>query len=237
MSIIAPTEDILFLGGDYNDLDSIEPMTTESGEFGATLIASHQQQMQQRPTNAQQHMQQQQQYYGRMLPPQNRYDIQSPMQQQNVGYMRQMCNETQMRQCGLPGTLGLSQQQQQSLSQGYSSPQQQQQPQQGTANLFMSPPPQPNCSPSPYTPRSSPQKDSNSFITRQQQQPRHIAVTHQQYTASPLSQQQQQSVRTPLSAPPAVHSHSQSHPSCGRIDDLRSSRSGLFTYYSLILYL
>ncbi|KAL3997901.1 hypothetical protein ACH3XW_12825 [Acanthocheilonema viteae] len=215
--------------GDYNDLDSIEPMT-ESSEFGATLMASHQQQMQQRPANTQQHMQhqqQQQQYYGRMLPPQNRYDIQSSMQQQSVGYMRQMCNETQMRQCGFPGTLGLSQQQQQSLSQGYSSPQQQQQPPQGTTNLFMSPPPQPNCSPSPYTPRSSPQKDGNSFTSRQQhqQQPRHIAITHQQYAASPLSQQQQPSIRTPLSAPPAVHSQSQLHPTCGRIDDLRSSRS------------
>uniref|UniRef100_A0A158Q7A1 SP-RING-type domain-containing protein n=1 Tax=Elaeophora elaphi TaxID=1147741 RepID=A0A158Q7A1_9BILA len=213
--------------GDYNDLDSIEPMT-ESSEFGATLMASHQQQMQQRPANTQQHMQhqqqQQQQYYGRMLPPQNRYDIQSPIQQQNVGYMRQMCNETQMRQCGFPGTLGLSQQQH-SLSQGYSSPQQQ--PAQGTANLFMSPPPQPNCPPSPYTPRSSPQKDGNSFTTRQQQQQqsRHIAVSHQQYAASPLSQQQQQSIRTPLSAPPTVHSQSQLHPTCGRVDDLRSSRS------------
>ncbi|CAG9540320.1 unnamed protein product [Cercopithifilaria johnstoni] len=209
--------------GDYNDLDSIEPMT-ESSEFGATLMASHQQQMQQRPANTQQHIQhqqhQQQQYYGRILPPQNRYDIQSPMQQQNVDYMRQMCNETQMRQCGFPGTLNLSQQQQQSLSQGYSSPQQQQQPQQGTTNLFMSPPPQPNCSPSPYTPRSSPQKDGNTFTTRQQQQSRHIA-THQQYAASSLSQQQQQSIRTPLSAPPQL----QLHPSCGRIDDLRSSRS------------
>ncbi|EJW71835.1 hypothetical protein WUBG_17259 [Wuchereria bancrofti] len=78
------------------------------------------------------------------------------------------------------------------------------------------------CSPSPYTPRSSPQKDSSSFTTRQQQ-PRHIAVTHQQYAASPLSQQQ--SIRTPLSAPPTVHSQSQLHPTCGRIDDLRSSRS------------
>ncbi|VDM09601.1 unnamed protein product [Wuchereria bancrofti] len=206
--------------GDYNDLDSIEPMT-ESSEFGATLMASHQQQMQQRPANTQQHIQhQQQQYYSRMLPPQNRYDIQSPMQHQSVGYMRQMCSETQMRQCSFPGTLGLSQQQQQSLSRGYSSPQQQ--PPQGTANLFMSPPPQPSCSPSPYTPRSSPQKDSSSFTTRQQQ-PRHIAVTHQQYAASPLSQQQ--SIRTPLSAPPTVHSQSQLHPTCGRIDDLRSSRS------------
>lgn len=215
---------------------------TESSEFGATLMASHQQQMQQRPANTQQHMQQQQQqqqYYSRMLPPQNRFDIQSPMQQQSVGYMRQMCNETQMRQCGFPGTLGLSQQQQQSLSQGYSSPQQQHQPPQGTTNLFISPPPQPNCSPSPYTPRSSPQKDGSSFTTRQQQQqqPRHIAVTHQQYAASPLSQQQQQSVRTPLSAPPTVHSQSQLHPTCGRIDDLRSSRSGPFTYfYSLCTY-
>lgn len=202
-------------------------------------MASHQQQMQQRPTNNQQHMQhQQQQYYGRMLPPQNRYDIQSPMQQQGVGYMRQMCNETQMRQCGFPGSLGLSQQHQQSLSQGYSSPQQQQQPPQGTTNLFMSPPSQPNCSPSPYTPRSSPQKDGNSFATRQQQQqPRHIAVTHQQYAASPLSQQQQQSIRTPLSAPPAVHSQSQLHQTCGRIDDLRSSRSGLLTYLYFFIYI
>ncbi|KAM3721323.1 Tonsoku-like protein [Dirofilaria immitis] len=168
--------------GDYNDLDSIEPMT-ESSEFGATLMASHQQQMQQRPANIQQHMQEQQQQqlcYGRMLPPQNRYDIQSPIQQQTVGYMRQMCNETQMRQCGFPSTLGLSQQQQQLLPQGYSSPQQQQQPSQ---------------------------------------------VTHQQYAASPLSQQQQQSIRTPLSAPPTMHSQSQLHPVCGRIDDLRSSRS------------
>uniref|UniRef100_A0A915PTF4 Uncharacterized protein n=1 Tax=Setaria digitata TaxID=48799 RepID=A0A915PTF4_9BILA len=205
--------------GDYNDLDSIEPMT-ESGEFGATLMASHQQQMQHRQANTQ--MQQQQQYYSRMLPPQNRYDMQSPLQQQNVGYMRQMCNEAQMRQCGFPGTLGPSQQQ--SLSQGYSSPQQQQQTAQGTTNLFMSPPPQSNCSPSPYTPRSSPQKDGNSFATRQHQQPRHIPVAQQQYAASPLSQQQQ-SVRTPLSAPPTVHSHSQLHPTCGRIDDLRSSRS------------
>ncbi|KAK6113664.1 hypothetical protein QQG55_52570 [Brugia pahangi] len=212
--------------GDYNDLDSIEPMT-ESSEFGATLMASHQQQMQQRPANTQQHMQhhhhqqQQQQYYSRMLPPQNRYDIQSPMQHQSVGYMRQMCSETQMRQCSFPSTLGLSQQQQ-SLSRGYSSPQHQQQPPQGATNLFMSPPPQPSCSPSPYTPRSSPQKDSSNFTARQQQ-PRHIAVTHQQYAASPLSQQQ--SIRTPLSAPPTVHSQSQLHPTCGRIDDLRSSRS------------
>ncbi|VDP14016.1 unnamed protein product [Onchocerca flexuosa] len=215
--------------GDYNDLDSIEPMT-ESSDFGATLMASHQQQMQQRPANTQQHMQEQQQhqYYSRMLPPQNRYDVQSSMQQQNIGYMRQMCNETQMRQtqCGFPGALGLSQQQHQSLSQGYSSPQQQQQqPSQGTTNLFMSPSAQPNCSPSPYTPRSSPQKDGNSFTARQQQ-PRHIAVAHQQYAASPLSQQQQQPIRTPLSAPPTVHSQSQLHPTCGRIDDLRSSRSG-----------
>ncbi|MCP9261036.1 hypothetical protein DINM_004428 [Dirofilaria immitis] len=213
--------------GDYNDLDSIEPMT-ESSEFGATLMASHQQQMQQRPANIQQHMQEQQQQqlcYGRMLPPQNRYDIQSPIQQQTVGYMRQMCNETQMRQCGFPSTLGLSQQQQQLLPQGYSSPQQQQQPSQGTANLFMSPPSQSNCSPNPYTPRSLSQKDSNSFTARQQQQSRHIAVTHQQYAASPLSQQQQQSIRTPLSAPPTMHSQSQLHPVCGRIDDLRSSRS------------
>ncbi|EJD74378.1 hypothetical protein LOAG_18297 [Loa loa] len=209
--------------GDYSDLDSIEPMT-ESSEFGATLMASHQQ-MQQRPASTQQHIQQQQQqYYGRMLPPQNRYDIQLPMQQQGVGYMRQMCNETQMRQSGFPGALSLSQQLQQSLSQGYSS-QQQQQPQ-GTTNLFMSPPSQPNCSPSPYTPRSSPLKDGNSFATRQQQQQsRHIAVTHQQYATSPLPQQQHQSVRTPLSAPPTVHSQSQLHPNCGRIDDLRSSRS------------
>lgn len=176
-----------FLGGDYNDLDSIEPMT-ESGDVSVALMASHQQQMQQQQVNAQQHQspqQQQQMYYNRVPPPQNRYEMQSQLQQH--GYMRQVGNA--------PAYII----QQPIQSQG--------------GNMFMSPPPQPNCSPSPYTPHQSPQKETTPY--QRQRVPVRGAG---QYAVSP--------VRTPMSAPPAVHAHPQSSAAVGRTDDLHSSRSG-----------
>ncbi|VDM41594.1 unnamed protein product [Toxocara canis] len=208
--------------GDFNDLDSIEPMT-ESGDVGTTLMATHQQQMQQ---------QQRQQHAGNEQAPQQTVMTRQAQQQGGYGVPAQMhhaahgyeqmvqgtASSSHQMMCGPPGpqskcapprqqqqapsSYGVQQQhypqQRTSPMQGYSMQQQQQI--QVNAGYGVQQPCTSQSGGYPSEQISSPAQSMNAAYAtqqqsqyQQQQQPQH-QQQHAQQQHYQQEQQQQQSV-------------------------------------------